>query len=536
MTAASTALRNPAAPVGVKAPFHELDSSESYRYPTWTAFALIALTFTICYLRAFLLPHTPMLFWGDQVGFATKGAQVLSGELPYRDFFEFLTPGTDLFYAALFRCFGILPWLPNLVMACLAAIIAWLMTYCSSRIMRGPIVALPAILLIGFVLYGSLDATHHWFSTVLILGAACVLMRSSSSPRIAIAATLIGLSVSFTQTKGVAAAIGIAAFLIWQSLQEHHSPSRLWQRAVLFLSVSLTVFAAVNLPFILAIGPHPWGIWLNQVLVFPVRYFGSVSANNLHGTWPEFLARHGVLKWLCFPFIYITVPLVYSLFFWQMRRARSQPAPSDPSGQTWNRLLLIAIIGVAMFAVMIPALSIRRVSCVSPPAMILLAWLLSRAPKLRKPVAVVLGTISCLVAVAQICAVYLRPGPEISLRGKSYIVPEAVNYEFYRWTADRTHSGQWFFGFSPMILPLELRNAAPLEVLGPGEYCRPEQVTATIASLERSRPPLLILYRSAGAQDNGADHLQPFLSYLYQHYRETKVFANGFEGWERIEF
>src|SRR5882762_9051259 len=87
----------------------------------WTIAGLTALTFIVCYLRSFVFPHTPILLWGDQLGFATKGARLLRGELPYRDFFEFLTPGTDLVYAALFRVLGTWPWIPNLAMAFLAA-------------------------------------------------------------------------------------------------------------------------------------------------------------------------------------------------------------------------------------------------------------------------------------------------------------------------------------------------------------------------------------------------------------------------------
>jgi hypothetical protein len=181
--------------------------------PAWIAIALAGLAFAVCYLRSFVFLYTPLLLWGDQLGFATKGARMLGGELPYRDFFEFLTPGTDLVYAILFRCFGVLPWLPNLVMAFLAAAMAWMMTWCAVRIVRGTIAVLPGLLLIGFVLYGSLDATHHWFSTVLIMAAACVLMRGTSGIRIAGAGVCVGLATSFTQTKGVAVAVGLIAFL-----------------------------------------------------------------------------------------------------------------------------------------------------------------------------------------------------------------------------------------------------------------------------------------------------------------------------------
>src|ERR1700734_2383333 len=87
----------------------------------WMMAALAVLAFAVCYLRSFVLPHTPLLFWGDQLGFATKGSRILLGELPYRDFFEFVTPGTELVYGALFRLFGVSMCVPNLLMAAMAA-------------------------------------------------------------------------------------------------------------------------------------------------------------------------------------------------------------------------------------------------------------------------------------------------------------------------------------------------------------------------------------------------------------------------------
>jgi hypothetical protein len=131
----------------------------------------------------------------------------------------------------------------------------------------------------------------------------------------------------------------------------------------LFLGVSILAFSALNLPFVLAAGPANW---IKQVFVFPVFYFDSVSANNLHGTWPQFRGAPNILKWLCFPFMHIGLPLIYAGFLKMRRKLNTNP------DEPWDRLLLTAIIGVAMLAVMIPAVSIRRVSCVSPPAMICL--------------------------------------------------------------------------------------------------------------------------------------------------------------------
>lgn len=43
---------------------------------------------------------------GDQWLFAQSGARIVAGQLPYQDFWEMLTPGTDLVYACSFMLFG----------------------------------------------------------------------------------------------------------------------------------------------------------------------------------------------------------------------------------------------------------------------------------------------------------------------------------------------------------------------------------------------------------------------------------------------
>src|SRR5271168_755620 len=120
----------------------------------WMMVLLAALAFAVCCLRSFLFPHTPILLWGDQLGFATKGARVLGGELPYRDFFEFVTPGTELLYALLFRWFGVSLWVPNLTMALLAATATLWVTWCARRLVSGAFVVLPGLLMVGLVLSG----------------------------------------------------------------------------------------------------------------------------------------------------------------------------------------------------------------------------------------------------------------------------------------------------------------------------------------------------------------------------------------------
>jgi hypothetical protein len=492
--------------------------------------ALGGFTFTVCWLRSFVFPNTAILFWGDAFGYATKGARILGGELPYRDFFEFVTPGTDLVYALLFRCFGISLWAPNLLMCAMATAATLWMTWCARRLVQGWFVLLPGVLMTGFVLSGSLDATHHWFSTLSVMGAVAALFGGLSLRRTLAAGAMCGLTASFTQSKGAGVLVGLLIFLCWKLRRQRRGSASIAKRCLQLCAAALVVFVAINLRFIVAAGFH---LWVADVIVFPLRYFGSVPVNNWHGTAIEFVERKGVLKWICFPFMYLAAPLSYACVFVEAWRCRA-----DDSDKQLDQLLLLAIVGAAMLSMVAPALSIRRVSCAAPPAMILLAWLLGRGGRPWLKVAMALGGVSVAVALAQIAAIQLRHEYLLNLPSGRAVTPERENAEVYRWMAEHTHPGQWFFGLPPMTLPLGLRNPTPIEAPAPGEYCRPEQIAAVIEGLERTRTPLLLLRPSMYVPHllgYGPNHLQPFQDYVFGHYRRTRTFATGDEVWERME-
>lgn len=496
----------------------------------WTAALLALFTFSVCYLRSFVLPNVPILFWGDQLGFATKGSRVLAGELPYRDFFEFLTPGTDLVYALLFKWFGVSLWIPNMVMALLAATTSLLITLCAARLLQGFAVAVPALLFSGFALYGALDATHHWFSTVAVMAAILILMDASTYQRVAAAGALCGVAASFTQTKGAFVVVAFAAFFACQSMQNAAQTGQRGRKCLLLCGMACATFIAINGPFMVAAGLHQW---FDSVIVFPIRYYPSVPINNWHGTWSDYYTRTGLFKWVCFPFMYATVPLAYIAVFHGLRREKQRE-----SGERWNQLLLLASVGVAMFLLVVPALSIKRVSTVSPPAMILLVWILSRIQKIGQSAAAVLGALAIAVALSVSLRTQERHWSYVALpAGRAALDDPAVS-EVYRWAMEHTHPGQPYYGMPPMYLPLKLWNPTPVEALGPSEYTRPEQVAAVIKALEKDRVPLLILRRSMyvpHALGFAANYLQPFQQYLYRKYRLTKTFSTGDEVWERVE-
>jgi hypothetical protein len=162
----------------------------------WIVAISVCFTIATCYLRDFVLPNVAIISWGDQTLFATDGARIVAGQMPYRDYFQLVTPGTDLVYAFLFRHFGLRLWIPDMVMVCLAAIGVLLLMLVAGKVLRGAFVALPAALTVGFVLFGGMDATHHWFSAVVVMAAMLVLLNGSSAWHIAIAGLLCGVAAS----------------------------------------------------------------------------------------------------------------------------------------------------------------------------------------------------------------------------------------------------------------------------------------------------------------------------------------------------
>ena len=91
-------------------------SSQQSQLSAVSIATLVSLfNFGVCYLRSFVFPNIPLLPWGDAVGFLNNGNKIVAGHLPYRDYFAFLPPGTELTYALLIRGFGPRSWIPNLM-------------------------------------------------------------------------------------------------------------------------------------------------------------------------------------------------------------------------------------------------------------------------------------------------------------------------------------------------------------------------------------------------------------------------------------
>ena len=488
-------------------------------FPPQLAATLAALfCFAVCYFRAFVFPNVPIILWGDQIGFFNDGSRIVLGELPYRDYFQIVPAGTDLFYAALIKSFGLRAWIPNLTMAVLAGMAAFLMTLIASRLMRGAIIVLPSLLFAGFVLLCSQDATHHWFSTVAILGALLVLLDEITLPRVAVAGALCGLAACFTQTKGATVIVGLLVYFAYHMARRLPDAGQRWRICLLLCGVACAVFLAVNAYFIRAAGI---GHWLYCVVEYPLRYYPAPPINNWRVILYDFGYHEGFTRWISFPFVYATVPLVYVVFLVVARRWK------DWLGDDWDKFVLVTVVGIAIFIAIGFSPSAKRLGSVSPPALILLTWLFDRPGKAAARLRITLAVVSVVLAVGITERLQTRRWLYLDLPAGRAAMLDRTLYGEYVWLLNNTHPGEYFYGMPPFYYAFHLRSPAAIDAVHDSEYTRPEQVSALVDALETHHVPLIVfrgLHEALHPRISPSDHLDPLRAYLKQNYRVIKTF------------
>jgi hypothetical protein len=511
----------------------EHPSSSAAGHPSKSTFAVAFIgAFAFLYLRTFLLPATPFAGLDDQALFFARAARILNGQILYRDFFELVTPGTDLLYAAAFRVFGIHAWVMQAWIIAAGLALATVVTVIASRILRGPLVLLPGLLFLVFDFNSGLDLTHHWFSALFILCSIGVLTGGIENWRLASASFFCGIATLFTQSEGVLAFAALAIYWLWLKRFEAKEGDIGHQVAAL-LSPFLLVVSAVMGYYIYRAGLH--AIFFDLV-IFPVRYLSLSVANQPRtylGQIPPVHKAADIVRLIPTVFIYALVPYVYLFGFYRLWRERK-----SLSAATRQRLVLLHVFGAALFLAVANGPRYFRLCTVAAPAILIFVWLISRNSSATR----FTRSLLCYLAIG--CAILFALHRQTQWHavldlpiGRTAFSEESEFYK-YQWMAQRTRPSELFYGDSALCLYLQLQNPSASDFVTYEEYTRPEEIAALVQSI-KATPPHFIVFVGRGANYSPVhDHTAPFLQYVHGAYRLVQTFTLGQssyqqEVWER---
>ncbi|MCU1223378.1 MAG: hypothetical protein JWQ42_1471 [Edaphobacter sp.] len=471
------------------------------------------------YLRTFLLPATPFVGIGDQILFFSRAARIVHGQILYRDFFELVTPGTELLYAVAFRVFGIHAWVMQAWSIVVGLSLCCVITQIASRILRGLLILLPALLFLVFDFSNALDLTHHWYSTLAALAAVNVLMDGVNLRRIFAASLLSSISILFTQTQGGLTFVALIIYLLWMKRSESQESNILTQLTTLVLPFTLI------LSCVLGYYIHKAGFRtiLFDLVLFPLRFVSSGEVNSPRTYLHQFPLVHtpvDVVHLIPFLFIYALVPYIYLLGLHRLWRERNLMTPA-----LRQHLVLLHLVGLALFLAVANGPRYFRLSTVAPPAILICTWLISQQSPAHRYVRNVL----CLLAAVFALLLPVRRQSQwhatLDLPIGRTAFSDILVFREFQWVAQRTHPSEFFFNHSALCLYLSLSNPTASEFINYDDFTRPDQVVAITDALQHHQPHFIVLFPKNINVLDVHDNAEPFRRYVHDNYHLAQIFA-----------
>lgn len=375
-------------------------------------------------------------------------------------------------------------------------------------VLCGSATLLPVIAFLAICQRTSIDATHHWYSTTIVLLAINLIARESKSAGIAVAGALLGMATVFTSSLGVSVALGVSLFFVWRY--------RSWRNAVGSIVILLLPFGVVvggMLAYLARlVGP---GTFFQSVLVFPLRYYSAGDGNSfsfffleLQGISP--IRPGSVLVIALWCAINAAVPIIFAVFV--ARQFRN--TKSDRDSRQSRILALYAFAGIFALLTVAASPSTPRLSSPAAFAYILATAMLQQLG-LRRLLssALALAYLVALVemVVAAVRPVYILNGP----RGAVAFLHQDV-YEGYSQFARYAKPGDLLFGDPEFNFIFGLGNPARIQWVEPDAYTRPDQIRELVDTLKQH--PTRFIISPDGPHPNWEDNLKPLRAYLREHY------------------
>jgi hypothetical protein len=218
---------------------------------------------------AYFLPVFRLLGALSDEGVIVHGAiRIVEGQVPYRDFFEFLGPGSFFALAAWLKIFGATFDAVRLLLVATLALIAAL-TYVAARMASGRRVV-AASLTVAWLIRAPHETNHHWFTTAASIACAVALLGAALAPPARLACFTAGLfagaAAMTTQTRGALLAFAVVVVLLSR-------PER--RRTVPMALAGISLVPAIAALYFGVIGAL--GAAVADAVVFPLRQYTRIQ-------------------------------------------------------------------------------------------------------------------------------------------------------------------------------------------------------------------------------------------------------------------
>jgi hypothetical protein len=496
-----------------------------------------ALVFLYGFL--FIPPFLPRELTGDNMHFLLSGQRMYEGDTMYRDFFEFVTPGTALVNFFLFKLFGLRLWIPSLLCLLLGLGLVWSGVAIAKKLMRPGVALLPSAIFLCGLYWKGLDPTHHWYSLLMAMAALAILMERRTPARIAAAGIFCGLSSCFTQTRGLVVAAGFGIYLWWEARRRREGWRELLKKEAWLIASFLAALTAVNAYFVWKAGPSRF-FWCTVVYLF--KYVPKQADFNTLLALKQCLPKIEWLSWrhpsylVEWPLVWAVSPFVYVLFFVTFWR-KSGEKPTE----FWERPMLLALAGSFLLLSILPGPSQSRMATSALPGIILLVWFVDSWPRPARSLLTVFAVGALLVALHTVAMRQPLENRTLTTAQGRTVLADQNTYQEYTWIQQHTRPREFFYepAYPDQYFILNLRNPTPLPFMTNCGYTTTGQVTEAIRGLEQHPVRYIIWTPSLEVlpawEDPSDAHLGPLYDYIRSHYQQIKVFENSDQVWENKE-
>lgn len=181
---------------------------------------------------------------GSNGVFFDEGLRILNGEVMYRDFFEFLTPGTPYVNAAVIALFGPRIAAFGYLSVVIGATLAWLLHRLSARAVGPGYRLIPAVAFVVLVYAPFGLGNHKWPALAAGFGGLLLLLRSTSASASILSGALFGLSAVFTLDFGVGMTAGAVLYLLTDAVQGRRRAAAVVLGCLLSTGLAMSYFVA----------------------------------------------------------------------------------------------------------------------------------------------------------------------------------------------------------------------------------------------------------------------------------------------------